>query len=174
MTKEEKTKIIDSLAAELAANPNFYITDISRLTGEKNSKLRRMCFEKQVKLLGVKNTLLRKAMEKTDKQKYEPLFASLAGASSLMFCATANVPAKVIKEFRKAEKIPVLKGAFIEESAYVGDNQLDMLANIKSKNELIGDVIALLQSPAKNVIGALQSGKSKLAGIVKTLSDKPE
>jgi large subunit ribosomal protein L10 len=121
----------------------------------------------------VKNTLLEKAMEKTGKN-YEGLNTCLKGTTAVMFCETANTPAKLIKEFRKTNEKPVLKGAYVEESVYIGDNMVDTLATIKSKNELIGDIIALLQSPAKNVVSALSSGGNKLAGIVKTLSEKPE
>ena len=121
-----------------------------------------------------KNTLIRKAMEKTNAEAYESIFSALKGTSALMFCETGNVPAKLIKEFRRKNEKPIIKGAYIDTAIFLGDNQLDILANIKSKNELIGDIIALLQSPAKNVIGALQSSGGKLAGIVKTLSERPE
>jgi large subunit ribosomal protein L10 len=173
MKKEEKNQLIDSLAKKLVENPTFYLTDISDLTVEDTNKLRRLCFNKKVSLHVVKNSLLKKAMERTETN-YESLYGVLKGSTSIMFCETANTPAKLINEFRKKNKKPILKAAFVESSAYIGDNQLDTLANLKSKNELIGDVIGLLQSPAKNVISALQSGKTKLAGIVKTLSDKKE
>lgn len=173
MRKEEKNIIIDSLAEKLNENANFYLTDISELTVEKTNNLRRLCFNKGIKLHTVKNTLLEKAMIKTGRD-YSSLFEALKGSTAIMFHETGNVPAKLIKEFRKTNPKPLLKAAFVEESSYIGDTQLDALENIKSKNELIGDVIALLQSPAKNVVSALQSGKNKLAGIVKTLSERPE
>ena len=175
MTKEEKTKMIDELAGELKANPHFYIADVSALTAEKTSKLRRMAFNKKVKMLVVKNTLLEKAMEKSTGKDFKDIIATLKGSTSILFSEVGNAPAKLIKEFRTAgNDKPLLKAAYVEEGVYIGHNQLDSLANLKSKNELIGDIIGLLQSPAKNVIGSLQSSKQKLAGIVKTLSEKPE
>ena len=175
MTKAEKTKMIDELTGELKTNPHFYITDVSALTAEKTSKLRRMAFEKKVKMLVVKNTLLEKAMEKTTDKDLKDIIATLKGSTSILFSEVGNAPAKLIKEFRTAgNDKPILKAAYVEECTYIGHKQLDTLANLKSKNELIGDIIGLLQSPAKNVIGALQSSKSKLAGIIKTLSEKPE
>lgn len=173
MRKEEKNQLIDSLAEQLTNNPNFYLTDTSELNVENTNKLRRLCFRRNVKLTVVKNTLLKKAMEKTDKD-YSDLYDVLKGSTSIMFAEAGNVPAKLIKEFRKTAPKPILKGAYIEESFYIGDNQLDTLVALKSKNELIGDIILMLQSPAQNVIGALQSGGHKLSGIVKTLSEKPE
>jgi len=173
MNKQEKNQVIDELVEQLANNPNFYLTDTSSLTVEKTNSLRRACFNKNIKMHVVKNTLLRKAMEKSERD-YQPLFGSLKGATAIMFSESGSEPAKVIKAFRKDGKKPALKAAFVEESAYVGDDQLDFLIAIKSKNELIGDIIGLLQSPAKNVVSALQSGKNILAGIVKTLSEKSE
>ena len=173
MKKEEKTQIIEDLVQRLSENKNFYLADTSELTSEKTSKLRRMCFNKQINLLVVKNTLLRKALEKSG-DNFNPLHDVLKGSTAIMFCESGSEPAKLIKEFRKDSPKPVLKAAFVEESVYIGDNQLDALASIKSKNEVIGDIIGLLQSPAKNVISGLLSGKNKLAGIVKTLSDRPE
>ena len=174
MKKEEKNIIIDGIAELLNQYPTVYVTDTSNLTVEKTNKLRKLCFEKGVKMMVAKNTLIRKAMEKTNAEAYETVFAALKGTSALMFSETGNVPAKLIKEFRKKSDKPLLKGAYIDTAIFLGDNQLDTLANIKSKNELIADIIALLQSPAKNVIGALQSSGGKLAGIVKTLSERPE
>ena len=151
---------------------NFYIADIASLNSEKTSKLRRLCFTRNITLNVAKNTLIKQALLRIDAGSYEPLFPALKGTSALMFCETANLPAKLIKEFRRDSDKPVLKGAFIQSSVFLGDNQLDALINLKSKNELIGDIIGLLQSPAKNVIGALQSGGNKLAGIVKTLENR--
>jgi len=173
MRKEEKTQIIESLAAQLTQTPNFYLTDISGLNAEVTSKLRRACFEKEIKLVVVKNTLLRKALEKNGLSEAELLFPILEGPSAVMFTEAASTPAKLIKEFGKQYGKPVLKGALVQECAYVGENQLDALVSIKSHDELIGDIIGLLQSPAQNVIFALQSNAGgKIAGIVKTLSEK--
>lgn len=171
MKKEEKNQLIDSLAETLANNNNIYITDLSDLNVETTSKLRRLCFKRNVELQVVKNTFLQKAMERTDKD-FSSLYEVLKGASSIMIAEAGNVPAKLIKEFRKTSNRPILKGAYVQETCFVGDNQLDTLVNLKSKNELIGDIIGLLQSPARNVISALQSSGGKLAGIVKTLSEK--
>ena len=173
MKKEEKDKIIDVLAEQLSAYKNFYITDTSNLTVETTNQLRRLCFNKGVKMKVAKNTLIKKALEKTGGH-YEGLFEVLKGSSTILFAEGGNVPARLIKEFRRKNDKPILKGAFIESSVYVGDNQLDALANLKTKKELIGDIIALLQSPAKNVVSALQSSGDKLAGIVKTLSERSE
>lgn len=173
MTKEEKDQIIDSLSNQLNVSPNFYITDIGDMTVSTTSELRRLCFKKEVKLKVVKNSLLRKAMEKSDKNLSE-LYQTLKGSTSIMFTESGNVPALLIKEFKtkfKSEK-PVLKGAYVQESVYTGDNLIEVLISVKSKNEVIADVIAMLQSPAKNVISALQSGGHKLSGILKTLSEK--
>ena len=173
MRKEEKNQLIDSLAEQLSNSKYFYITDISDLNSEDTTALRRLCFKKEIKLTVVKNTLLKKAMEKTQKN-FKPLYEIIKGSTSIMFAETGNTPAKLIKEFRKKLNRPILKGAFIEEMIYVGDDQLDTLVNIKSKNELIGDIIGLLQSPVKNIISALQSGGNNLTGILKTLSEKSE
>ncbi|PKO96307.1 MAG: 50S ribosomal protein L10 [Bacteroidetes bacterium HGW-Bacteroidetes-7] len=173
MKKDEKTQIIESLAAQLEKTPNFYIADISGLNAEKTAKLRRACFEKEIKLMVVKNTLLRKALEKTALTDSEALFPILEGPTAVMFTEVVNIPAKLIKEFGKEHGKPVLKGALVQECAYVGENQLEALISIKSRDELIGDIIGLLQSPVQNVISALtSSGGGKIAGIVKTLSEK--
>lgn len=171
MTREEKSEVIENLTSQLADNSIIYLADISGLDALTTSNLRRACFKANVKLAVVKNTLLAKAMEKSDKD-FGDLPSTLKGNTSIMFSETGNAPAKVIKEFRKKADKPVLKGAFVEEAIYIGDDQIDALVNIKSKEELIGDIITLLQSPAKNVISALQSGGSKLSGILKTLSEK--
>ncbi|MEM7087645.1 MAG: 50S ribosomal protein L10 [Bacteroidota bacterium] len=171
MTREEKSQVIDHLTAQLTENPTIYLADISGLDAGNTSNLRRACFKAGVKLSVVKNTLLAKAMESSDKD-FGDLTETLKGNTSLMFAEVANAPAKVIKEFRKKSDKPVLKGAYIEESVYVGDDQLDALVDIKSKEELIGEIIGLLQSPAKNVVSALKSGGGTIAGIVKTLSER--
>ncbi|MGB2225864.1 MAG: 50S ribosomal protein L10 [Polaribacter sp.] len=172
MTREEKSQVIQDLTQTLADNNNIYLADISGLNAETTSNLRRACFKAGVKLSVVKNTLLAKAMEASDKD-FGELPSVLKGNTSLMLAESANAPAKLIKEFRKKTKDrPLLKGAFAEESVYIGDDQLDALVDIKSREELIGEIIGLLQSPAKNVVSALQSGGNKLSGIVKTLSER--
>ena len=173
MRKEDKKVLIDSILSELKACPNFYLTDVSDLNAEKTSQLRRQCFNRGVKMIVVKNALLHKAMQQMEKD-YEGLYDVLKGSTALMLCETGNAPAKLIKNFRKTSDRPILKGAFIEECCYIGDDMLDALCSIKSKNDLIADVIALLQSPMKNVISGLQSGGHKLSGILETLSERPE
>ncbi|TRZ41492.1 50S ribosomal protein L10 [Robertkochia solimangrovi] len=171
MTREEKLTVIEDLTAQLADNANIYLADISGLDAQTTSNLRRACFKANIQLAVVKNTLLAKAMEASDKD-FGHLPEVLKGNTSLMFSETGNGPAKLIKDFRKKSEKPLLKGAFIEEAVYIGDDQLDALVSIKSKEEVIGDIIGLLQSPAKNVISGLKSGGGKLAGILKTLSEK--
>ena len=173
MRKEEKQVLIDSILSELKACPNFYLTDVSDLNAEKTSQLRRQCFNSGVKMIVVKNALLHKAMQQMEKD-YEGLYDVLKGSTALMLCETGNAPAKLIKNFRKTSDRPILKGAYIEECCYIGDDMIDALCNIKSKNDLIADIIALLQSPMKNVISGLQSGGHKLSGILETLSERPE
>lgn len=173
MRKEEKNQLIDSLTEQLTANPHLYITDISNLNSENTSKLRRLCFRRNVKLIVVKNTLLKRAMERSGKD-FSPLFEVLKGSTSIMFAESGNEPAKLIKEFRKGSNRPVLKGALVDEMAFIGDEQIDALINIKSKNELIGDIILMLQSPMQRVIGSLQSGGHTISGVLKTLSEKPD
>ena len=172
MRKEDKSQLIETLTEDLKAAKYLYITDISDMNVENTGKLRRLCFKKEVKLVVVKNTLLHKAMEKSGKD-FGNLYDVLKGHTSIMIAEQGNVPAKLIKEFRKTSAKPLLKGAYVEEMTFVGDNQLDALMAIKTKNELIADVIALLNSPAKNVISALQSGGQKLSGVIKTLSERP-
>ena len=173
MRKEDKQVLIDSILSELKACPNFYLTDVSDLNAEKTSQLRRQCFNSGVKMIVVKNALLHKAMQQMEKD-YEGLYDVLKGSTALMLCETGNAPAKLIKNFRKTSDRPILKGAYIEECCYIGDEMLDALCNVKSKNDLIADIIALLQSPMKNVISGLQSGGHKLSGILETLSERPE
>ncbi len=174
MTKEQKTALIESLAAQLVEYPHFYITNIEALNAEQTADLRRKCFEKEVKLVVVKNTLMIKALEKAEKAEAE-LLSVLEGSTSVMFSQSAKAPAQLIKEFRKTNDKPILKAAFAEGAVYVGDNQIEALCNIKGRDELIGDIITLLQSPAKNVISALQgSAGQKVAGIVKALEQKAQ
>lgn len=172
MTREEKSQVIQDLTQTLADNNTIYLADISGLNAETTSNLRRACFKAGIKLSVVKNTLLAKAMEASEKD-FGDLPSVLKGNTSIMLAESANAPAKLIKEFRKKTKNrPLFKGAFAEESVYIGDDQLDALVDIKSREELIGEIIGLLQSPAKNVVSALQSGGNKLSGIVKTLSER--
>ena len=171
MTREEKSKAIETLKVALSDNNTIYLADISGLDAEMTSNLRRACFKADVKLSVVKNTLLAKAMESVDKD-FGELPTILKGNTSLMIAEASNAPAKVIKEFRRKSERPVLKGAFIEEAVYIGDEQLEVLVNIKSREELVGDVVALLQSPAKNVISALKSGGQTIAGLVKALEER--
>lgn len=172
MTRQEKDTFISDLAERLSKSEVVYITDIASLDAEASSKLRRLCFQRQVQLQVVKNTLLRKAMERTEGRNFGQLADVLKGNTGLMIAEAGNVPAKLIQEFRKKSDKPILKGAYIQESVYIGDGQLVALANLKSKNELIGDIILLLQSPAKNVVSGLKSGGGKLAGILKTLEER--
>lgn len=171
MTREEKSRVIEDLTAQLANSSVVYIADISNLNAVATSNLRRACFKAGVQLSVVKNTLLSKAMEASDND-YGDLPSILKGNSSMMIAETGNVPAKIIKEFRKKSDKPILKGAYIDSAIFLGDDQLDALVAIKSKEEVIGDIIGLLQSPAKNVISALKSGGNTIAGLVKTLSER--
>lgn len=172
MTKQEKLAVINGLTEQLNQYPHFYLADIEALNAEQTAALRRKCFESDIKLVVVKNTLLTKALENVDKADAE-LVHVLKGSTSIMFAQTGKAPAQLIKEFRKKNDKPVLKAAVVEGCLYVGDNQLDTLCNIKSREELIGDIVALLQSPAKNVISALQSNAGqKIAGLVKSLEER--
>ena len=174
MDKNEKQLMIDELSKRLDDNNVIYITDISDLDAVATSALRRQCFAKNIKLSVVKNTLLKKAMENVQGKDFTELYDILPGPTAIMLSDTGNLPAKLIKDFRKKNDKPVLKGAFVEESVYVGDDQLNSLVDIKSKDELLGEIVGLLQSPAKNVISALTSGKNTIAGLVKTLSEKEQ
>ena len=171
MRRDEKTDIINSLADTLKEYSHFYLTDTAQLNAADTSDLRRKCFENQIKLVVVKNTLLKRALEQVGLECGE-LFPVLKGSTAVMFSNNGNTPAKMIRDFRKSHPKPLIKGAYIEESVYVGDNLLETLVALKSREELIGDIIMLLQSPAKNVISALQSGGSKIHGVLETLSKK--
>lgn len=171
MKREDKASIISDLAQKLKDASHFYLTDIAELNAEDTSNLRRKCFEKKIELVVVKNTMLKKAMEQSDID-YSEMYDVLKGATSVMFTETGNAPGKLIQEFRKKYEKPIVKAAYVEETIYIGDNQLDALATIKSKNELIADVIGLLQSPAKNVVSGLQSSGQILTGVLKTLSER--
>ncbi|MCX6327917.1 MAG: 50S ribosomal protein L10 [Bacteroidia bacterium] len=171
MRREEKNAIIDSLAEKLKEYNYFYLTDTAELNASDTNDLRRKCFENDIKLIVVKNTLLKRALEKSGVN-FEELYPVLKGTTSIMFANAGNTPAKLIKEFRKKHDKPVFKGAYVQESIYLGEISLDTLISIKTKQELIGDVILLLQSPGKNVISALLSGGNKIHGVLDTLSKK--
>jgi len=171
MRREEKDTIIDSLAEILKEYSHFYLTDTAQLNAADTSDLRRKCFENDIKLIVVKNNLLKRALEQSEIN-FEELYPVLKGTTSIMFTNTGNGPAKLIKEFRKKHDKPVLKGAYVQESIFVGENTLEALISIKTKQELVGDIIFMLQSPAKNVISALQSGGNKIHGVLETLSKK--
>ncbi len=173
MKREEKDIIVNNLVDQLNGSPHFYLTDTSELNAEATSLLRRKCFESKIKMVVVKNTLLKRALDKTD-YNVEKLYNVLKGSTAIMFTKTGNTPAKVIKEFRKKFEKPLIKAAYVEESIYIGNDQLENLVNIKSKEELLGDIIGLLQSPMKTVISQLKSGNNILAGVLETLSDKKE
>ena len=174
MKKEDKALVIEKIVDTLKQYSGFYLVETAGLNAEKTSELRRACFGKDIKLLVVKNTLLRKALESMEGD-YTELYGTLKGSTSLMCTNVGNAPAKLLKDFvKKGESLPALKAAYVEETCYVGADQLNSLASIKSKNELIADVVALLQSPAKNVISGLQSGATKLHGILETLSKKED
>ena len=172
MKKEDKEILIAKLGEQINEYPHFYLVDVHGLNAEATSNLRRKCFGAGIKMVVVKNTLLQKALEKSEVD-YSPLFDSLKGSTAVFFTQVANAPAKLLKEVGK-DGVPGLKAAYAEEGFYVGADQLDALCSIKSKNEDIADVVALLQSPAKNVISALQSGGQTIHGVLKTLGERPE
>jgi large subunit ribosomal protein L10 len=173
MKKEDKSAIIKQLESTINEYAHFYLTDIGGLNAAETSELRRVCYKQDIKLLVVKNTLLQKALESSSVD-FTEIYGSLTGATSLLLSNSNNAPAKLIKDFSKASKSkkPVLKAAYVEESFYIGENQLDVLVSIKSKNELLGEIIGLLQSPAKNVVSALQSGGNTIHGVLKTLAER--
>ncbi|SHI71722.1 LSU ribosomal protein L10P [Tangfeifania diversioriginum] len=171
MKRTEKEVIINDLQEQINTYSHFYLTDISGLNAEDTSNLRRLCFKQEVKLVVAKNTLLRKALENSEKNA-EELYDALSGNTTVMFTETGNAPAKLIKDFRKKHDKPLLKAAFVEESIYLGENQLDALVSVKSKDELIADVVSLLQSPMKTVLSQLQSGGDTIHGVLETLKEK--
>ncbi len=172
MKKELKSQVIESISANLKEYPNFYITDIAGLNAEQTSKLRRECFGQGIKLTVVKNTLFTIALKNSGNEELASLIDTLKGNSAIMYCESPNTPAKLIKDWQKKGEKPALKGAYVQECAFIGADKLDELVAIKSKEELIGDIIALLQSPARNVISALQSAGNTIAGVVKTLEER--
>ena len=171
MKKEVKDTIIAELGAKLKEYSHFYLVDLAGLNAEATSNLRRKCFKSEIKMIVVKNSLLREAFQASDID-FEPMYDSLKGTTAVMFCNTANVPAKLLKEYKK-EGVPALKAAYAEETIF-GADQLEALVALKSKSEVIADIVALLQSPAKNVVSALQSGASTIHGVLKTLGERPE
>ena len=171
MRKEEKHEVVQALTEQIKSYGNFYIADTADLTVEKVNAIRRKCFDQGIAIKEEKNTLIRKALENAGIES-EEINSVLKGSSTLLFSETGNAPAKLIKELRKTGDKPVLKGAYIDSAVFIGDKQLDALVQLKSKFELVGDIIGLLQSPAKNVVSALQSGSNTLAGLVKTLQDR--
>ena len=172
MRKEDKGAIISQLAEVVKQYGHFYLVDTTAMDAAATSELRRKCFKADIKMVVVKNTLLEKALMTIEGVDYSPLFGSLKGTTAVMFCEVANAPAKLLKEYK--DGVPSLKAAYAEEGIYVGADQLEALANIKSKNEVIADIVALLQSPAKNVISALQSGGNTIHGVLKTLGERAE
>jgi len=172
MTREEKAKYIDDLTADLQANNIVYLTDTAELTVDSINSLRRKCFQSNIQLRVVKNALLEKAMDRVEGKDYGDLRETLKGSTSVMFSEVANAPAKLIADFRKKNAKPILKGAYIDEAVFIGDNQLSVLENLKSKEELVGEIIGLLQSPAKNVLSGLKGAGSKIAGLLKTLEER--
>lgn len=172
MRKEDKNLVISQIADNINEYPHFYLIDMAAMNAADTSALRKQCFDAGIKLMLVKNTLLHKALENATGD-FEPLYDTLKGTTAVMFCNIANVPARLLKEKVKAG-VPSLKGAFAEDGIYVGADQLDALASLKSKEEVIADILTLLQSPAKNLVSALQSGANNIHGVLKTLSERPE
>ena len=171
MKREDKNIIIDNLTKQINESNHFYLTDISELNASDTSNLRRKCFEQDIKLIVVKNTLLKRALENSEGD-FGELYTVLKDSTSIMLSDTGNLPAKLIREFRKDHEKPVLKAAFVEESIYVGEQYLETLSEIKSKDELIGDLLLLMHSPMRNILSALQSGSNELTGILKRLAEK--
>lgn len=180
MKKEKKSIVISELEGLVGEYPNFYLVDIESLPADKTSTLRRLCFEKGVKLMMVKNTLLREALSRRDKETFEPLFEYLKGNTAIMFCEAANAPAKLIKDFAKENKPadpeakakPELKAAYVQEGVYLGADKLEALVNVKSKEELIGDVLTMLDGPIQGVVSALDSAGGTIHGLLKTLEER--
>ncbi len=171
MNKAEKIKVIDDLSSSLSESKNLYLTDISGLNASQTSDLRRACYKADIKLSVVKNTMLHRAIEASNKD-FGDITSVLKGNTSIMFSESGNEPAKIIKQFRKKNDKTILKAAFIEEAIYIGDNQLDILVAIKSREELIGEVVGLLKSPIQNLVSALNAGGKNLSGVLKTLSER--
>ncbi len=174
MIKSEKAAMVEALKDKFSNSQYFYVTDYSTLTVEQINNLRRKCFEQGIEIQVLKNTLVKKALEQVNDTAYTDLYAALKGPTAIMFSEVSNAPAKVIKEFRKTHEKPVLKAAYIDSDIFFGDDQVESLSSLKSKEELIGDVILLLQSPIKNVLGSLQSGGNTISGLLKALEERGE
>jgi large subunit ribosomal protein L10 len=174
MTREEKNQVIEELQGILTEKKVIYLTDASNLNSADTTRLRGECYKKDIKMRVVKNTLLRIAMDRVEDRDFSELYDVMSGQTALMVGEVGNMPAKLIKELRRSNDRPLLKGAFVAESVFVGDDQLTALSELKSKDELIGDIIGLLQSPMSNVLGALQSGGNTVSGLVKALSERKE
>ncbi len=175
MTREEKATAIEALKESFDSHQFFYLTDSSAMTVEQVNKLRGLCYEQGIKMQVVKNTLAQKALESFPAEDgYEGLYEALKGPTTVMFSSNGSAPAKVIKEFRESSEKPVLKAAYIDKDVFLGDDQLDVLKSLKSKEDLIGDIILLLQSPMKNVVGSLNSGSSTIGGLLKALEARAE
>lgn len=175
MTRAEKTAAIEALKETFAESDYFYVTDASELSVAEVNDFRRLCFEKGIQMKVYKNTLIQKALEAAPEDKnFQDIIDVLKGPTAVLFTETANAPARILKEFRETHEKPVLKAAYIETSVYTGDDQIESLSKLKSKEELVGDVIGLLQSPAKNVISSLQSGGQTLSGLLQALGEREE
>lgn len=172
MRKDEKNLLIDELVETLSSTNVIYVADASGLNAESTGKLRRECFRSNVSMRVVKNTLLRKALERIEGKNFDELYPTLTGPTAIFTAEVGSLPGKLIKNFRGKNPKPFLKGAYVEEAVFIGDSQLDSLSTLKTREELIGDIIGLLQSPAKNVISALKSGGNTIAGLVKTLEER--
>ncbi len=174
MNKTEKTQLIDELVAKFSDSKYFYLTDFSTLTAEQTTKLRRLCFEKDVEIVVIKNKLIKKALERISEEEYQNVFEHLSGPTAVLFSETGKVPAELLKEYRKENEMPKLKAAYIDSEVIAGDDQIEYLSKLKSKEDLVGDILGLLQSPMTNLVGALSSGGSTIHGLLKALEEREE
>lgn len=172
MTKAEKTQLIEELVVKFSDAKYFYLTNFESLTAEQTTDLRRMCHEKDVEMVVIKNKLIKKALQRISEDQYKDVFEHLAGPTAVLFSETGKMPAQVLKEYRKSNEMPTLKAAYVESSVVVGDDQIDYLSNLKSKEDMIGDLIGLLQSPMNNLMSALGSGGSTIHGLLKALEER--
>ena len=174
MTKAEKTQLIEELVVKFSDAKYFYLTDFSTLNAEQTSDLRRMCSEKDVEMVVIKNKLIKKALQRISEEQYEGVFEHLAGPTAVLFSESGKLQAQILKEYRKTNKMPTLKAAYVESSVVAGDDQIDYLSTLKSKEDMIGDLIGLLQAPMTNLMGALNSGSGTIHGILKALEERGE
>lgn len=174
MTKAEKTQLIEELVVKFSDAKYFYLTDFSTLNAEQTSDLRRMCSEKDVEMVVIKNKLIKKTLQRISEEQYEGVFEHLAGPTAVLFSESGKLPAQILKEYRKSNKMPTLKAAYVESSVVAGDDQIDYLSTLKSKEDMIGDLIGLLQAPMTNLMGALNSGSGTIHGILKALEERGE